>query len=89
MSANGGWGSQCNSVYLLGLSGKCLTAPCREDSQPKILLTKSVPISLLTYPEYSQFHKNRLSPALAMQFGEVAADVVVFFRFRERNIQFS
>ena len=55
----------------------------REDSLPKILLTISVPIRLLTYPEYSQGNKNRFVPVLAVQFGEVVADMVLF-RFGER-----
>ena len=51
-------------------------------------MTKSVGISLLTYPKYSQPNKNRFILGLSMQFGKVAADVVLF-RFREKNIQFS
>ena len=59
-----------------------------EDSRPKSLLTKSVRISLLTYPEYSQPNKNRFILAMAMQFGGVAA-VWYSFDFGERNTQFS
>ena len=59
-----------------------------EDSQPKILLTKFVPVSLLTYPEYSQPNKNRYILALVMQFVKAASDMA-FFRFGARNIQFS
>ena len=59
----------------------------REDSRPKILLSKSVPISLLTHPEHSQPNKNALTLALAMQFTEVAGNMLVF-RFGERNMQF-
>ena len=43
---------------------------------PKILLIKSVRISLLTYPEYSQPNVNRFVLAFATQFGDVAADVL-------------
>ena len=59
-----------------------------EDSQPKVLFARSVQMSLLTYPEYSQPNKNRFVLALAMQFGDVAFDMVLF-RFVERNIEFS
>ena len=40
------------------------------------------------YPEHPQPIKNRFTLALAMQFVEVAADLVLF-QFGERNIQFS
>ena len=59
-----------------------------KDSRPEILWTKSVRISLLTYPEYSRPNKNIFILALAMQFGEVPTNMVLF-RIGERNIQFS
>ena len=57
-------------------------------SRSKILLSRSVRVSLLTYHEYSQLNKTRFILASAMQFGEVAADIVLC-QFGERNIQFS
>ena len=58
-----------------------------EGSRAKILLTTSVPVSLLTYPKYSQPNKDKFIIALTIHFGNVAADVVLF-RFEERNIRF-
>ena len=58
-----------------------------EDSRPKILFTKLVPIGLLTYPECSKPDKDRLALDFAMQFGEVAADEE-FFRSAGGNINF-
>ena len=68
------------SLIILSSDRACLARfDCtREDYQPNILLTKSGPINLLTYPEHSQLNKNRFAPALAMQFGEAAADMVLF-----------
>ena len=61
----------------------------REDSRPKILLTKSVRNSLLTYLNIHSLikNKNRFILALAMQSGKGAANRVLF-RFGEGNIQF-
>ena len=76
-----------NAVYLLSLSGTCLKAP-EKTRAFKFFWTKSVQINLLANPEYSQPNKNTFILALAIQFGEVAADTVLF-RFGEGNIQFS